>query len=143
MLMAARDLRFRGLARRTREVDPEGKGLTHSYLAGIARGDEYPSIKALKTIARALDVKPDIFPEYRLAQARRLFDEDQVGLPQALSNLSIIEPLFEGPAREELREAVSDLAVQALVAEKRRSEAAEASAEATSRREGARQPEGP
>ncbi len=41
----------------------------------------------MTALARALEVLPSEFAEYRLAKARGLFDENEVGLDQAIKNL--------------------------------------------------------
>lgn len=51
----------------------------------------YPSPAALKIIAEAMGEDPSVFPEYQLAQARRLLDEREVGLPAALALLAEIQ----------------------------------------------------
>jgi transcriptional regulator with XRE-family HTH domain len=51
----------------------------------------YPSAATLERIARALDVPPEEFPEYRLAQARDRLDDRLVGLDRALAALGPIE----------------------------------------------------
>lgn len=51
------------------------------------KGKGQPAIPFLETLAAAIDVDPEEFPEYRLAVARRALDESEVGLVQALENL--------------------------------------------------------
>lgn len=41
----------------------------------------------MTALARALEVLPSVFAEYRLARARGLFDENEIGLEQAIENL--------------------------------------------------------
>lgn len=90
--MAERDVSFRALARRTQEIDPRGKGLSHSYLGNLARGDDKTSnTDTMQLIAQALDVDPSSFTQYRLALARDLLDERVVGLPEAVKNLVLVE----------------------------------------------------
>src|SRR5438046_3215257 len=85
-LLAERGLTFRALAARTSDADPHGKGFTHSYLATLGAQDR-PTLRALEIVARALDIEPTFFAEYRLAMVRRLFDEDHQGLRGALDNV--------------------------------------------------------
>ena len=86
ILMSERDLTYRSLAEATRSLD--GKGMTHAHLNMLANGHDKPSIRAMELIARACDVKPEHFAEYRLAAAMRELDPAEVGLERALANLS-------------------------------------------------------
>ena len=88
-LLAERGLTFRALAARTSQADPHGGGLTHSYLA---------TLRALEIVARALEVPPTFFAEYRLALVRRLFDEDHQGLRGALENAAALRELVDAQA---------------------------------------------
>jgi len=85
-LMEARGLTYRGLAEAIRELD--GKGLTHAYINMLANGHDKPSMRAMELIAKACEVDPDYFAEYRLAVAMRELDPAEVGLEQALENLN-------------------------------------------------------
>jgi transcriptional regulator with XRE-family HTH domain len=84
--MDARSLTYRGLAEATRKLD--GKGITHAHINMLANGHDKPSMRAMELIAAACDVDPDYFAEYRLAAAMRELDPAEVGLEQALENLS-------------------------------------------------------
>jgi transcriptional regulator with XRE-family HTH domain len=84
--MKAREMTYRGLAEATRELD--GKGLTHAHINMLANGHDKPSMRAMEMIARACEVDPDYFAEYRLAAAMRELDPTEVGLEQALENLN-------------------------------------------------------
>jgi transcriptional regulator with XRE-family HTH domain len=85
-LMDARSLTYRGLAEATRGLD--GKGITHAHINMLANGHDKPSMRAMELIAQACGVDPDYFAEYRLAAAMRELDPAEVGLEQALENLS-------------------------------------------------------
>jgi transcriptional regulator with XRE-family HTH domain len=85
-LMQARGMTYRALAQATREHD--GRGLTHAHINMLVNGRDKPSLRAMELIARACEVEPDHFAEYRLAAAMRELDPDVVGLEQALENLS-------------------------------------------------------
>jgi transcriptional regulator with XRE-family HTH domain len=85
-LMAARGLTYRGLADATRGLD--SKGITHAHINMLANGHDKPSMRAMELIARACEVEPDYFAEYRLAAAMRDLDPAEVGLEQALENLN-------------------------------------------------------
>lgn len=54
--------------------------------------DRYPSADTIADVARALNVPPEEFPEYRLAKAREALDERIAGLEEALENLEAREP---------------------------------------------------
>jgi transcriptional regulator with XRE-family HTH domain len=85
-LMNDRELTYRELAGRTRELD--GKGMTHAHINMLANGHDRPSTRAMELIAETCGVKPDYFAEYRLALAMRELDPEEVGFEQALENLN-------------------------------------------------------
>jgi transcriptional regulator with XRE-family HTH domain len=85
-LMNERELSYRSLAVMTRLLD--GKGMTHAHINMLANGHDKPSMRAMELIARACDVQPDYFAQYRLAAAMRELDPENVGLEQALENLN-------------------------------------------------------
>jgi transcriptional regulator with XRE-family HTH domain len=85
-LMEEGGLSYRGLAEKTRQLD--GRGMTHAHINMLANGHDRPSMRAMELIARACDLEPDFFAEYRLAAATRELDPTQVGLEQALENLN-------------------------------------------------------
>jgi transcriptional regulator with XRE-family HTH domain len=62
--------------------------MTHAYLNMLANGHDRPSLRAMTLIAQACELPPDYFAEYRLASAMRELDPTEVGLEQALENLS-------------------------------------------------------
>ena len=86
-LMDDRGLSYRGLADATRQLD--GRGMTHAHINMLANGHDKPSMRAMELIARACEVEPEHFAEYRLAQAMRELDPAEVGFEQALRNLSV------------------------------------------------------
>jgi transcriptional regulator with XRE-family HTH domain len=81
--MRGRELTYRALAARTRELDPAGAGVSTGHLANLVSGRSRPSIPVLELIARALDVPPDAFAEYALAQLRRELDPSRAGFETA------------------------------------------------------------
>jgi transcriptional regulator with XRE-family HTH domain len=85
-LMEAHGLSYRSLAQATRQLD--GRGMTHAHINMLANGHDKPSMRAMELIARACDVEPAYFAEYRLAVAMRELDPAEVGLEQALENLN-------------------------------------------------------
>jgi transcriptional regulator with XRE-family HTH domain len=93
-LLAERGLTFRALGARTGDVDPERRGLSHSYIATLG-AHERPTMRAIEIVARALDLEPTFFAEYRLGMVRRLFDEAHQGLPGALQNVEALRELVD------------------------------------------------
>jgi transcriptional regulator with XRE-family HTH domain len=85
-LMGPRALTYRQLADETRKLD--GRGMTHAHINMLANGHDRPSMRAMELIAQACGVDPEYFAEYRLAAAMRELDPAEVGLEQALENLS-------------------------------------------------------
>jgi transcriptional regulator with XRE-family HTH domain len=77
---------YRALAQATREQD--ARGLTHAHINMLVNGREKPSLRAMELIARACEVEPEHFAEYRLAAAMRELDPEVVGLEHALENLN-------------------------------------------------------
>jgi hypothetical protein len=49
-----------------------------------------PPLALMEALARALDVPPETFAEYRLAKVRQLLDEQAVGLDQAAAHLEAL-----------------------------------------------------
>jgi transcriptional regulator with XRE-family HTH domain len=86
LLMEEQGFSYRALAQKTRELD--GKGMTHAHINMLAKGHDRPSMRAMELIARACEVEPDYFAEFRLATAMRQLDPTEVGLERALENLS-------------------------------------------------------
>lgn len=68
-------LSYRALSARTKELDPEGRGLSTAYLVQLFNGNEDPIPRAIRLIAAALALEPDDFLEYRLHLARAWLDE--------------------------------------------------------------------
>jgi transcriptional regulator with XRE-family HTH domain len=62
----------------------------------------------MEAAARALDVPPEAWIEYRLARARRLLDEQELGLEAAAENYMLIEDSFADLLNVDTRLAESD-----------------------------------
>lgn len=60
----------------------------------------YPSPRTLEALAKALDVEPTVFAEYRLARFRDQLDERVAGLDEAMRRLKEIEAALEETTRE-------------------------------------------
>ena len=94
---------MRALARRLRgsghdAVDAEGNinwavfardlpTIHYETLRKIRVGDRALDMPVIEEIAKAAGVAPDYFAEYRLMQARQLFDPREVGFDKAIENL--------------------------------------------------------
>lgn len=68
-------------------------GTSPETLKRVRAGERTLHPQLVRAVAQALDppVEPELFPEYRLAMARQLFDERLIGLDQALENLRMLD----------------------------------------------------
>lgn len=66
---------------------------TGSWISQLRRGSRPLAVDVLQGIAGALGVEPEHFAEYRLARIRQLFDEREIGLKEAIRNLTALESL--------------------------------------------------
>jgi transcriptional regulator with XRE-family HTH domain len=82
-LMREQGLTFRALAELTQAHDAGGRGVTFAYLCALTSGREYPSRRSLELIAASLEIDPDYFPEYRLAELRDQLNGREVGFQAA------------------------------------------------------------
>lgn len=57
----------------------------------IARGKLPPTLRAMETIGRALNVPPETFAEYRIDSVRHRLNHREVGLRKALRYLDELE----------------------------------------------------
>jgi transcriptional regulator with XRE-family HTH domain len=97
-LKAQRGLSFRGLHEATQTADPSGRGLSGAHISRLCNGNEPPSSATVALIAKALRLPPRYFAEYRLAEARALFDErGPGGLKPALVQLRRLEASLGRP----------------------------------------------
>lgn len=85
-LLEQRGISTRQLSERSHAVN-DGWG-SQSMISLYLTGKQPPTPKAIERLARALDVEPEVFAEYRLSLARAQLDPDQVGLKLALNNLA-------------------------------------------------------
>jgi transcriptional regulator with XRE-family HTH domain len=83
---------------RALEQKPPPRGPSPNGRRARAR---YPSMATLGALARALDVDPAEFPEYRLASFRAQFDDRVVELGVAMDRLREIEDALAAFAREQ------------------------------------------
>ena len=94
-----RGLSYRDISEATRAVDPANRGLSGSHISRLCHGLDPPSAATIALIARALDLPPRYFAEYRLAEARALFDERAPGgLSAALRQLHRLEASIGTPS---------------------------------------------
>lgn len=91
-LLAEQEISQRELIRRTQR---HGWGSTGT-ITNILASDRSPSARAMEEIARALKIRPEHFPEYRLAKARTCLDPDVVGLEAALNGLPAAKQALAG-----------------------------------------------
>ena len=101
-LKEERGLSFRGLHQATRDADPLRVGLSAGHLNRLCSGTDRPSPAAIAMIAAALEIAPRYFAEYRLAEARALFDErGSGGLASALGHLRLVADRLPTASRVE------------------------------------------
>jgi transcriptional regulator with XRE-family HTH domain len=74
---------LRRVAARTQELDETGQGINYTYISGILSGRETPSPRALALLARAFDLEPEYFIEYRMRKMRDALDPHLVGFDAA------------------------------------------------------------
>lgn len=86
-LMEERKMGVRELARATKS---RGWG-SPTTITFLHQGKMEPTIEAMEQVARALEVRPDYFAEYRMAVRRRQLDPRQVGFRKALKELKRLE----------------------------------------------------
>jgi transcriptional regulator with XRE-family HTH domain len=97
-LKERRGLSFRALHEATRNADPSGRGLSGAHISRLCNSHEPPSSATIALIAKALRLRPRYFAEYRLAEARALFDErGPGGLGPALAQLRRLEASLGTP----------------------------------------------
>lgn len=65
------------------------EGVSYESLRKAVTGERQPGTKIMEAVALALDVEPDTFWEYQLAQAMRAFDPSEVGEEEAFANLQV------------------------------------------------------
>jgi transcriptional regulator with XRE-family HTH domain len=73
----------------------DDSGTSVAQITAIERGSRRASARTMLALAKALEIDPTEFAEYRLALARHALDEDRVGLDKALAALekSGLEPV--------------------------------------------------
>ena len=81
--MDEQHLSYRALAGLTRGADPDGRGVSHAYLCALVAGREYPSRRAMQLLATSLQIDPDRFAEYRIAELRAELNGREVGFQAA------------------------------------------------------------
>ena len=77
-LRRAHGLTFRALEARLQAcATPGERGVTNSHLAALTTGRRRPTPPVVELIARAFDVAPQSFVEWRLWQVQELFDPER------------------------------------------------------------------
>jgi hypothetical protein len=66
-------------------------GVHYETLRKAITGEREPAIKLIEAVAKALNVAPTLFAEYRLARARESLNPARVPLREALEFLARIE----------------------------------------------------
>lgn len=96
------DLTFRAMEARLHAcAKPGERGMTHSHLSGLTTGRSRPTPQVVELIARAFDVAPQSFIEWRMWQVQELFDPERSdGFEAAVAQLLA----FVGEARPDVRE---------------------------------------
>lgn len=61
--------------------------VSYESLRKAVTGERQPGLKIMRSVASALDVDPDVFWEYQLAQVMRSFNPAEVGDEVAFANL--------------------------------------------------------
>jgi transcriptional regulator with XRE-family HTH domain len=97
-LKTQRGLSFRAMHEATKVTDRSGRGLSGAHISRLCSGSDPPSVATVALIAKALGLPPRYFAEYRLAEARALFDErGPGGLKSALTQLHRLEASLGTP----------------------------------------------
>jgi len=89
----------RDAANVSREVAAERAGITASYLGEIERGEKWPGLEVIRSIARGLRVSPAQFFEFEDEETGKPFDKLRLVLEnrteqEQLQALRIIRALF-------------------------------------------------
>lgn len=100
-------LTFRALAARLQEcAKPGERGITHGHLANLTSGRFRPTPEVIAIVARAFDLDPASFAEWRLWQAQQIFDPNRPdGFDAAIAALHNI---FDGSAGRLIAEPPAD-----------------------------------
>ncbi len=77
-LRRTHNLTFRALQARLQAcAKPGERGVNHSHLSGLASGRGRPTPQVVELVARAFDMAPQSFIEWRLWQVQELFDPER------------------------------------------------------------------
>lgn len=63
--------------------------VSYESLRKAVTREREPGLKIMEEVAEALEISPDLFWEYQLAQAQRAFDPQEVGEDEAYQNLQL------------------------------------------------------
>ncbi len=93
-LLVERGISQRELARR---AQAKSKGYPHiTTLNAVLNEEAVLSEDMIRAVAKAFNLSPDYFAEYRLMQARRSLDPAKVGLAKALAAFRRFSGVFVG-----------------------------------------------
>ena len=88
--------------------DPDTRGTSPGMIRKALNGRRTITVPLIEAVANALGVPPEDFTEYRLARARRLLDENAIGLEAAAENYELLANVLlnvtsieERPAEQE------------------------------------------
>lgn len=95
-LMEEQSLTYRRLADRSRERDPQGRGLTNAYINQLVNGQAALSRSAIERVAQALGVHPCYFQEYRASSVQAAFDHTRIDPVELSRRLKALEGLVKG-----------------------------------------------
>lgn len=73
-----------------------GIGVSEETIKALEAGKWSATPETLRAIAHGLGIEPERFPQYRLALLRQQFDEREVGLDEAISNLADLDAVLNG-----------------------------------------------
>ena len=86
-ILREQDVSQRELVRRCKD---NGWGSLWTINA-LVHGELRPTMPAIEAVSRTLHVRPEHFAEYRLAEARRWLDPEEVGVESALRYLARLD----------------------------------------------------
>lgn len=115
------DLSRSKLSRAT--VGFDGEGIAEETIKALELGKWGPSIKSIAALAHGMQLRPEVFPEFRLARARRLLDEREIGLREALLTLEAVEHSLLAAAGKAAQRAAEVSLQEKLQTEARRHDA--------------------
>ena len=92
-LMESKKISYDRLAKATKIVDPEGKGLSGAFIHLLTTEKRAPLIRHIELLASALEISPNHFTEYRqyVVSNKAKLLENKYGYEELLEELAAIE----------------------------------------------------